>query len=354
MPEDQSFTHTLIEMFMVEANEAVARLLDSLKVPFLRRTHPTPDMTDSERLRQFVHVAGFKLPKDLDRKAIQSLLQTVHGRPESFAINLAILKSLTRAEYSPEVIGHYALASEHYCHFTSPIRRYADLTIHRLLDAYFEARNTAGHAGGKKRKKVPMDMDKVPSHGDLVELGRHISFTERRGDDAERELRKVKLLELLGQHLGEEYLGVVTGVTNFGLFIQLSTWLVDGLIRYEQLMDDWWDVDERGGFVRGQRTGKKIGIGDVVKVIVARVDVARRELDLSISELLGKRGAPPDPSPQPGQRPRVGGKVGGQPAPRTSGGRPKPGPANQRGGGPKRGRGNQSGGPGGGGRGRRK
>src|SRR5205085_10698882 len=123
--EDQSFTHTLIEMFMVEANEAVARLLDSVQVPFLRRVHPEPDTQDNEKLRHFASVTGHKMPKDMDRKALQQLLEKVKGKPEAFAINLAVLKSLTRAEYSPEPLGHYALASEHYCHFTSPIRRYA-------------------------------------------------------------------------------------------------------------------------------------------------------------------------------------------------------------------------------------
>src|SRR5678815_2405429 len=150
VPEDQSFTHTLIEMFMVEANEAVARLLDSQGLPFLRRVHPAPEVDSAERMRQFVQVAGFKLPRQLDRKALQGLLSTVKGRPESFAINLAVLKSLSRAEYSPERIGHYALASENYCHFTSPIRRYADLTIHRMLDAYFAA---LGDATGMKKIK---------------------------------------------------------------------------------------------------------------------------------------------------------------------------------------------------------
>ncbi len=138
--EDHSFTHTLIEMFMVEANEASARLLDTLHVPYLRRVHPEPEARDSDRLRQFVNVAGFKLPKVLDRKSIQALLQAVRGKPEAHAINLAILKSLTRAEYAPQKVGHYALASEAYSHFTSPIRRYADLTVHRLLDNYLTAR----------------------------------------------------------------------------------------------------------------------------------------------------------------------------------------------------------------------
>ena len=310
VPEDQSFTHTLIEMFMVEANEAVARLLDSQGLPFLRRTHPEPEIDSAERLRQFVHVAGFKLPRQMDRKALQALLAQVKGRPESFAINLAVLKSLTRAEYSPEPVGHYALASENYCHFTSPIRRYADLTIHRLLDEYLEARDRAGGEGGRKRRKAQVDPDEVPSYEDLVQVGRHISFTERRADDAERELRQVKVLELLKNHIGDEFLGVVTGITNFGIFVQVQTYLIEGLIRYENLMDDWWDVDAKAGHIRGQRTGKRIGIGDVVTVRVARVDLPRRELDLAVTELKGRKGGHEEltdaPAPQVRQRPAKG------------------------------------------------
>ncbi len=292
--EDHSFTHTLIEMFMVEANEASARLLDTLHVPYLRRVHPEPELRDSERLRQFVGVAGFKLPKVLDRNSIQALLAAVRGKPEAHAINLAILKSLTRAEYAPEKTGHYALASDAYSHFTSPIRRYADLTVHRLLDNYLTARQATINASGKP-KRAKIDSDSVPSHDDLVEVGRHLSFTEQRAEDAERELRQVKVLELLSHHLGEEFTGVITGITNFGIFVQIQKYLIDGLIRYEKLMDDWWDVDEKSGIIRGQRTGKQIGIGDVVKVIVARVDLPRRELDLSITELVSRGGRKSQP-----------------------------------------------------------
>jgi ribonuclease R len=205
-----------------------------------------------------------------------------------------VLKSLTRAEYSPQPIGHFALASEYYCHFTSPIRRYADLTIHRLLDAYFQASGaehsrgpTARARGGRKGK---LHLDEIPIYDDLVELGRHLSFTERRSEDAERELRQVKLLELLSGHVGEIFRGVVTGITNFGIFVQLSDWLIDGLIRYEDLMDDWWDVDERAGVVRGQRSGKKIGIGDVMKVQIVKVSVPRRELELAMAEHTARSG----------------------------------------------------------------
>jgi ribonuclease R len=301
VPEDQSFTHTLIEMFMVEANEAVARLLDSQGVPLLRRTHPEPEVQGVERLRQFVTVAGFKIPKVLDRKSIQALLSAVRGKPEGFAINLAVLKSLTRAEYSPEPIGHFALASEQYCHFTSPIRRYADLTVHRLLDAYFAATGSA--KGGRKRGKI--NLEDVPSFEDLTTLGRHLSFTERRADDAERELRQVKVLELLQKRVGEEFQGVVTGITNFGIFIQIQTFLIDGLIRYENLMDDWWDVEEKIGQIRGQRSGTIIRIGDLVKVIVARVDLARRELDLAITQVTNRPRKGPAPiAPAKGRPPK--------------------------------------------------
>ena len=121
--EDESFTHTLIEMFMVEANEAVARLLDGNDLPFLRRIHPDPDAQDAERIRHFSQVMGYQLNKIVDRKALQQLLTAAAGKPESFAVNMAVLKSLARAgEYSPQPVGHYALASTHYCHFTSPIR----------------------------------------------------------------------------------------------------------------------------------------------------------------------------------------------------------------------------------------
>ena len=287
VPEDQSFTHTLIEMFMVEANEAVARLLNHVDVPFLRRTHPEPAPETGDRMRNFVQAIGIKLPKDIDRHVIQNLLASVKGKPEGFAVNLAVLRSLTRAEYSPKVIGHYALASQHYCHFTSPIRRYADLTIHRLLDSYFVARARLGKAAGKAGGNKPK-LD-VPTADELTELGKHISFTERRADDAERELRQVKLLELLEKEVGGEFPGVITGITNFGVFVQLDKYLIDGLIRYENLMDDWWDVDDKAGVVRGQRTGATIGIGDTCKVIVARVDPARRELDLAVSEHKGRR-----------------------------------------------------------------
>jgi ribonuclease R len=318
-------------------------------------------MEDAERLRTFVQVAGHRIPKQLDHKAIQSLLEAVKGKPEAFAINLAVLKSLSRAEYSPEPIGHYALASDNYAHYTSPIRRYADLTVHRLLDAYFEASGDAKGGARKPRggKKSKIVLDDIPSYEDLVETGKHISFTERRSDDAERELRQVKVLTLLQNKIGEIFTGVITGITNFGIFIQLQTYLVDGLIRYEDLMDDWWDVDAKAGYVRGQRTGVRIGIGDVAKVFVTKVDLARRELGLAIHEIL-TRGGKAKPQQQDGNGGAVGAggkhkkkgkhRKGGSPPPTASHGG---GSRHHRGaGGGGSGRGRRGGG--GGGRGRRR
>lgn len=308
IPEDTSFTHTLIEMFMVEANEAVARLLNALDVPFLRRIHPDPDPKSGDRLRHFLAACGHKIPEEIDRHALQSLLASVRGKPEGFAVNLAVLRSLSRAEYNPRPIGHFALASTQYCHFTSPIRRYADLTIHRLLDAWFEATNADFRNGPVSRSKGRVALDGIPSLDDCFLVGRHISYTERRSEDAERELRQIKLLELMQNHIGETFTGVVTGVTSFGLFIQLQTYLIDGLSRYNDLLDDWWEVDEKAGLIKGQRTGQRIRIGDVAKVVIARVDLPRRELDLTVTEVLTRGSGAFDASKKGNKKPEKAGK----------------------------------------------
>lgn len=164
-----------------------------------------------------------------------------------------------------------------------------------------------------------MQLEHVVPYDDLVTLGKHLSFTERRADDAENELREIKLLELMATRIGEEFHGVVTSVTKFGIFIQLQEYLVDGLIRYENLMDDYWDVDERSGLVHGKRSGRRIRVGDLCKVVIDKVDVPRRELSLAISELLGHDGRPRqhEPGESAGSH---GKKAHGLRAARTGGG----------------------------------
>ena len=295
VPEDDSYTHTVIEMFMVEANEAVAGELDRRNLPFLRRIHPDPDAAGEKKLASFVRVCGHRLPRDLTRRDIQQLLATVKGKPQSHAVNLAVLKSFQAAEYSPMRIGHFALASSNYCHFTSPIRRYADLTVHRLLaDAL------------RQRELPPADL------AELVKLGMHLTTVERRAENAERELRAVLILQLLAEKVGETFEGVVDGVTNFGIFVELRRYGIDGLIRMNDLGDDWWEVSAERGEIRGERSGRRFRIGDPLTVRVASVSVAARQLNLVPAQAGGvpkrdggvpkRLGAPATPARRPARR----------------------------------------------------
>ncbi len=275
-PEDQSYTHTIIEMFMVEANEAVARMLTREDRNFLRRIHPDPDKTENKDLQAFISACGHKLPKDMDRHAIQKLLDGVKGRPESYAVNLAILKTFQQAEYSPMKIGHFALASSDYCHFTSPIRRYADLTVHREFAKYCRDEFT---------DEPPADM------AELVKLGEALSACDRRADDAADELREVLVLQLLEQKQGETFEGIITGVAKFGMFVQWPKYLIDGLVRWDDLGEEDFDVEPKQGMVRGRKSGKVVRLGDTLPVQVASVDVARRQLDLApTNKTTGKGG----------------------------------------------------------------
>ncbi|MCX5675561.1 MAG: VacB/RNase II family 3'-5' exoribonuclease, partial [Planctomycetota bacterium] len=240
-PEDTSFSHKIIEMFMVEANEAVARELQQAGLAFMRRIHPEPDDEAAEDLMHW--------------RELQRLLAAVRGRPEAYGIHLVVLKSLQRAEYSIKPEGHYALASEAYCHFTSPIRRYPDLTVHRLFDALVsgqvEKPRVGRHkhpAGGAKAGRDPARQDDAaasPAAGSLAELAIHCSRTERRAEAAERELTKVKLLEYLQTRLGDTFTGVITGVQAFGVFVENSEFLIDGLVHISRLQDDTYQFDRQ-------------------------------------------------------------------------------------------------------------
>ncbi len=316
VPEDQSYTHTIIEMFMVEANEAVAELFERLNRQYLRRIHPDPDAEGGKQLGAFVRACGHKIPKNLTRKDVQELLAAVKGRPESYAVNLAVLKTFQQAEYSPMKIGHYALASSHYCHFTSPIRRYPDLTVHRLLAEYLR---------GNLQDRPPEDLD------ELVKLGEHCTAAERRAEGAENELREVLVLQFLQDKVGQSFPGVVTGVTNFGVFVQLERFLIDGLIRLPDLGDDWWEVQPQYGQVRGEMSGKRFRIGDEIEVRLANVDIPSRQLSLVPAreiEPQGRRGGKGGKKgkPKAGAKGKPKGKDG-----KPKGDKPKAGSAGKKG-----------------------
>lgn len=183
---------------------------------------------------------------------------------------------MRQAEYSPIRMGHYALASVDYCHFTSPIRRYPDLTIHRLIDALVRG-----------RLDRPEGIDSVPTDEELVELGRLCGDNERRAESAGRELRLVLILRLLEEKfLGEEFIGVVTGVANFGVFVQIAPFLIDGLLKFDQLPEDWWEVAQSRASVIGAHSGQCITVGDSLKVRIARVHIPTRQLDLGLAQRL--------------------------------------------------------------------
>lgn len=270
-PADDSYPHTIIEMFMVEANDAVASLLDRLNIPFMRRIHPEPDALSMSNLTKFLRAFGFNLPRQPDRKTIQDLLATVKEADYSFAVNLAVLRSFEKAQYAPLHIGHYALASTHYCHFTSPIRRYADLMVHRVLERYLQ------NAPAIKEQEQ-----------DLVETGKRITFTEQRAEDAERELTTVLTLQLLSKKIGEELDGVVTGMASFGLFVQSKKYGVEGLIRIGDLGSDYWDYNVKAQCIIGERSGYSIRLGQAIKVRIVSVNIPARQLNVTPAEPLAK------------------------------------------------------------------
>ncbi|MFM8735529.1 MAG: ribonuclease R [Pirellulales bacterium] len=255
-------SHQIIEEFMLAANEAVAAALAAAEAGFLRRIHAAPDPRKLRQLTEFVSELGFEVDSLESRFELQRLLDMARGRPEEHAVHYAVLRSLTRAAYGPQPDGHYALASDCYCHFTSPIRRYPDLTVHRALEAVARGR------------RPPADR--------LVQLGADCSDLERRAETAERELIKLKLLNFLKSRIGEEMDAVVTGVEPFGLFVQGLALPAEGLVPIDTLPEDAYRYDRASHTLAGRRPGQTFRLGDRVRVAVARVDTDRRELNFRL------------------------------------------------------------------------
>jgi ribonuclease R len=281
-------SHQIIEEFMLAANEAVAETLHDKALHFLRRIHQPPSPQKIKALSEFMAELGLKVDGLQSRFEQQKLLHSVAGTLKQYAVNFAVLRSMKRAAYGPQEEGHYALASDCYCHFTSPIRRYPDVTIHRLVDALLTHR------------KPRNDYD------ELVVQGRHCSDRERRAETAERELTKLKLLSYLSDRIGEEMDALVTGVESFGLFVQGVKLPAEGLIRADTLTDDFYCFDRATHSLTGRRAGNVYRLGDLLRVAVARVDPERRELDFRLVERkpspsvdgakLAKRKARPTPA----------------------------------------------------------
>ncbi|MBI3862079.1 MAG: ribonuclease R [Planctomycetia bacterium] len=304
VPHDPS--HQIIEEFMLAANMAVATAFDDKGLPFLRRTHSDPEETKLKAFGQFVTSLGYPLKRYQSRAELQKLLDKVHGTPHTHAVNYAFLRSLKQAAYSPEPIGHYALAAENYCHFTSPIRRYPDLTVHRLLD-----------------KMAKRDGERsTPGVVELTVMGEHCSRTERRAEQAERELVKVKLLTYMSSRIGDEFEAIITGVQDWGFFCQAVEIPAEGLVHVSTLDDDYYTFDMAGHLLEGRRSGRQHRLGARVRVVVAHVDVDRRQLDFRLAgsrsaRNLKDRGAAKPPVAPPAHH-RPSGQIGKPHPGRTS------------------------------------
>lgn len=290
-------SHQVIEEFMLAANEAVASFLTDSHAGFLRRTHADPDPAKLDEFADFARSLGLVIDKPQSRFELQRILAETTGKPEEHAIHYGLLRSLKQAVYSPEPEGHFALASDDYCHFTSPIRRYPDLQVHRQLTTLL---------AGKRPKS---DLD------ELIVLAEHCNRTERRAESAERELIKIKLLTYLESRIGDPFHAVIIGVEDFGFFCRLAELPVEGLIHITGLSDDYYYLEPETHTLIGRRSGRRYQLGDKVEVRVAHIDVDRRVLDLMLVE-----GAPPEPAPR--TRPTPSAQAKGRTRPKSL----KPGP----------------------------
>ena len=261
-------SHQMIEEFMLAANQAVASWLDQLKLPFLRRAHAPPDQLKIRRLNQFIRALGIPADEMQDRFEIQRVIDSVKGKTTAFAVNYAILKSMSKAVYQCEFERHYALNMTHYCHFTSPIRRYPDLVVHRIVDKLVK--------GEQARENTEV----------LEQMGEHCSHTEQNAEQAERELVRVKLLHFLEKRVGELLTGIVWGVKANGLVVRGVEIPVDGMIPLDRLPADRYRYDRDTHTLEGQRSGNQFRLGDELIVRVERVDLARRHLDFRLEKLV--------------------------------------------------------------------
>jgi ribonuclease R len=258
-------SHQVIEEFMLAANEAVATALTEKRAGFLRRSHPDPEPAKLRLFADFVRSLGFVIDQPESRFELQRVLAEAATRPEAHAVHYGLLRSLKQAVYTPEPHGHYALASDNYCHFTSPIRRYPDLQVHRQLIALVT----------RKSPKSQQDA--------LAALAEHCTRTERRAEAAEREVIKIKLLTYLEDHIGVDFHAVIVRVEDFGLFCRLVELPVEGLLHVTGLADDFYYLEAETHTLIGRRSGRRYRLGDRVEVQISHIDLDRRELDLHLS-----------------------------------------------------------------------
>lgn len=268
-PYERNVATKIIEDFMLAANETIAEDFYWQQVPFVYRNHEEPDSDKMSQLTAFIMNFGYSVKisnEQVHPKELQKLLDRIEGTPEESLISRITLRSMKRAEYTPECKGHFGLAAKYYSHFTSPIRRYPDLQIHRIIKECINGKMTEKHAEHFKHI--------------LPEVTKNCSMTERRADDAERDTEKLKKAEYMRSQIGEEFVGVISGVTGFGLYVELPN-TVEGLVHVSNMNDDHYIYDESTYSMTGERTGKTYKLGQPVKIRVERADKVTRTIDFS-------------------------------------------------------------------------
>lgn len=270
---ERRISNKIIEEFMLVTNETVAEHFFWLNMPFVYRVHETPAHEKIETLNKFISTFGYVIKGDLESvhpKELQKIIENIHGTTEEKAISTIMLRSLKQARYSPECIGHFGLAAQYYSHFTSPIRRYPDLQIHRIIKEFLN-----GKISQKRQDQLAQIVDYASTQS---------SEREREAELAERDVKDIYKARYMEDKVGEEFIGIVSSVTSFGMFIELDN-TVEGLVRLADMNDDYYIFDENSFTILGERTKKMFRIGDVVRIRVDKVNVDFKEIDF---KLLGK------------------------------------------------------------------
>ena len=293
---ERNVAHRLIEEFMLVANETVASYLDEHHVPTLYRIHEEPDPLKVAEFEEFIETFGYSLaagPEDVEPKHFQKLVTRIQGTPEEKPIAFLMLRTMQKARYDENNLGHFGLAAKSYAHFTSPIRRYPDLIVHRTLREFRH-----GEMNEDRREELADDMP---------ETARHTSERERRADDAERELVQWKKVRFMADKVGDEFEGYITGVSAFGFYVELVEHFVEGMVHVSTMADDYYRFVEKSHLLKGENTGKVFRLGDKVTVQVIKVDMERRQIDLGVAEILDRvraselnRGPRRSRAPEPG------------------------------------------------------
>ncbi|GEL76598.1 ribonuclease R [Tenuibacillus multivorans] len=261
----------IIEDFMLAANETVAEHFHWMDVPFIHRIHEDPDPGKLQTFFEFIANLGYTVKGTIDSihpKALQGVLDEIRGNKEDLVVSKLMLRSMQRARYAPESVGHFGLATKFYTHFTSPIRRYPDLIVHRLIRTYLIEGDLSNQTQDTWKQKLP-------------DIARHTSDMERRSVDAERETDDLKMTQYMSNKIGEEFDGIISSITNFGLFVELPN-TIEGLVHVSYLTDDYYHYDDKHQAMIGERTANIFRIGDEVRVRVIDTNIEERVIDFEI------------------------------------------------------------------------